>query len=255
MVSQDVFDRVVKSLRSLERRHGVRVLYACESGSRAWGFASSDSDYDVRFLYVHSRDWYLAVEEGRDVIEEPMAGDLDVCGWDLRKALRLLRKSNPALMEWLSSPVVYAGEQVFHDELRELAAACFSPLQCFRHYQSMAQGHARKYLAQDQVRLKKYLYTLRPLLACRWIERGLGQPAMQLDQLIAAVLPEPEVRAALGELVSAKREGEELESGPRVEVLSGFVETELLRLSGVTFADAPPPAADSLDRFFLRQLA
>ncbi len=148
------------------------------------------------------------------MIEEPLSGDLDVCGWDLRKALRLLRRSNPALMEWLNSPVVYAGEQVFHEELRELAVACFSPLRCFRHYQSMAEGHARKYLAQGQVRRKKYLYALRPLLACRWIERGLGYPAMQLDQLIEAVLPEPDVRAALGELVSAKRHGRNWSPGP-----------------------------------------
>lgn len=254
MVSQDVFDRVVRSLRCLEVRHGVRVFYACESGSRAWGFASGDSDYDVRFLYVHSRDWYLSVEEGRDVIEEPLSGDMDVNGWDLRKALRLLRKSNPALMEWLRSPVVYAGEPVFHEKMCELASAHFSPLRCFRHYLSMAEGHARKYLARDQVRLKKYLYTLRPLLACRWIERGLGQPAMQLDRLIAAVLPEPDVRKAVNELVNAKRQGNELEMGFRIEVLSGFVEAELMRLSGVTVADAPCPDANSLDRFFCGQL-
>ncbi len=231
----------------------MRVLYACESGSRAWGFSSSDSDYDVRFLYVHPRDWYLTVNEGRDVIEEPLSEELDVSGWDLRKALRLLGKSNPSLMEWLSSPIVYVGERAFHDELRALAAAQFSPERCFRHYQSMAESHARKYLAQDRVRLKKYLYTLRPLLACRWVEYGLGQPAMRFDELVNAVLPDGDVRDALDRLVESKRAGEELEAGPRIEVLSHFVEAELRRLADVAFAETGCPDGGLLDEFFRRQ--
>ena len=101
MNGNEVTQRVRNALAQVEAEQNVRVLYACESGSRAWGFASRDSDYDVRFLYVHRRDWYLSVEQGRDVIERPIADDLDVSGWELRKALRLLRKSNPPLLEWL----------------------------------------------------------------------------------------------------------------------------------------------------------
>jgi len=101
MVSLKVFNSVGKELRRIEQTYDVRVLYACESGSRAWGFASQDSDYDVRFLYVHSRDWYLSIEDRRDVIEEPISEGLDISGWELRKTLRLLRKSNPPLLEWL----------------------------------------------------------------------------------------------------------------------------------------------------------
>lgn len=81
--------QVQTELTRIERESGVRVLLAVESGSRAWGFASPDSDYDVRFLYAHPRDWYVSVFEGRDVIEQMLPGDLDVSGWDLRKALRL----------------------------------------------------------------------------------------------------------------------------------------------------------------------
>ena len=104
MHGNEVFQRVRQALAQVEAERNVRVLFACESGSRAWGFASRDSDYDVRFLYVHRRDWYLSVEDRRDVIEQPIADDLDVSGWELRKALRLLRKSNPPLLEWLKSP-------------------------------------------------------------------------------------------------------------------------------------------------------
>ena len=98
-VAEAVRTRVEAELSRLETEHQVTVLFACESGSRAWGFASPDSDYDVRFLYVHRLPWYLQVEPGRDVIERPLDDELDVCGRELRKALYLLRRSNPTLLE------------------------------------------------------------------------------------------------------------------------------------------------------------
>src|SRR4051794_14574214 len=107
MSEMNVSQRVSAALLAVEHEKDVRVLYACESGSRAWGFASRDSDYDVPFLYVHERDWYLSVDDRRDVLEYPLRDELDVSGWELRKALRLLRKSNPPLLEWLNSPMVY----------------------------------------------------------------------------------------------------------------------------------------------------
>ena len=137
-----------------------------QSGSRAWGFASRDSDYDVRFLYVHRQDWYLSVEDRRDVIELPISEDLDVSGWELRKALRLLRKSNPPLLEWLKSPIVYRYDPAFAAEFGALAAEFYSPRRCFAHYLHMAFGNWRDYLrGRESVSLKKYLYVFRPLLA------------------------------------------------------------------------------------------
>ncbi|MCA1963199.1 MAG: nucleotidyltransferase domain-containing protein, partial [Prosthecobacter sp.] len=138
MQNNEVFQRVRNALARLEAERNVRVLYACESGSRAWGFASHDSDYDVRFLYVHQSDWYLSVEDRRDVIEEPLNDELDISGWELRKALRLLRKSNPPLLEWLKSPVVYQREAVFARESGELSKRFHSPRRCFSHYLHMA---------------------------------------------------------------------------------------------------------------------
>jgi len=141
MVSLKVFNSVGEELRRIEQAYDVRVLYACESGSRAWGFASQDSDYDVRFIYVHSRDWYLSIEDRRDVIEEPIREGLDLSGWELRKTLRLLRKSNPPLLEWLKSPVVYAWDEAFVADFRQLADEYYSPARCFQHYLHMAFGH------------------------------------------------------------------------------------------------------------------
>lgn len=226
--THQVTQRVREALNRLESEKNVRVLYACESGSRAWGFASQDSDYDVRFLYVHPRDWYLSVEDRRDVIEYPLTDELDVSGWELRKALRLLRKSNPALLEWLRSPVVYRSDSSFTEAFRELAASFYSPRQCFMHYLKMAYGNRRHYLqGREEVSLKKYLYVFRPVLACRWIERELGQPPMLFSELVAGVLEESEVRESLAQLVSRKQAGTELDKERPDSVLSGFLEREL----------------------------
>lgn len=136
-------ERVLDELERIEREHDVVVLYACESGSRAWGFASPDSDYDVRFVYVHQPEWYQRVEEPRDVIERPLSDELDISGWELRKALRLTRKSNPALLEWLGSPLVYREEPGVREELLWLGSAFHSVPGSRHHYLSMARKNYR----------------------------------------------------------------------------------------------------------------
>jgi len=253
MKDHEVFPRVRDALARIEAERNVRVLFACESGSRAWGFASRDSDYDVRFLYVHQRDWYLSVEDRRDVIEQPLDDELDVSGWELRKALRLLRKSNPPLLEWLKSPVVYGCDPAFVAEFRALAEEFYSPRRCFAHYLHMAFGNWRHYLlGREQVSLKKYLYVFRPLLACRWIERQLGQVPMLFAELVEGVLEEAEVRAALDVLVARKRSAEELAVAPPVEALSRFIAGELSRLEALREPAESAGEVEELNRFFRR---
>ncbi len=253
MHENEVFQRVRDALAQVEAERNVRVLYACESGSRAWGFASRDSDYDVRFLYVHQRDWYLSVEDRRDVIEQPIANDLDVSGWDLRKALRLLRKSNPPLLEWLKSPVVYRCDPVFTFEFNALAANFYSPRRCFAHYLHMAFRNWRDYLRnREEVSLKKYLYVFRPLLACRWIERQSSPVPMLFAELVEGVLDEAEVRAALEELVERKRLAEELTVAPAIAVLSRFLDEELPRLETLAEAEDAAGEVEELNGFFRR---
>ena len=251
-MTQSVSEQVCAALKRIENERRVRVLYACESGSRAWGFASRNSDYDVRFLYVHDRDWYLSIEDRRDVIEEQLENDLDVSGWELRKALRLLRKSNPPLLEWLKSPIVYQQDAAFVSEFDKLAADYYSPQRCFAHYLHMALGNVREYLSGDTVWLKKYLYVLRPMLACRWIERQGGQVPMLFDELGAKGVEEPEGREAIERLVARKKEGEELDREPKIEALSRFIETELPRLESIVPPDDAASDVESLNRFFRR---
>lgn len=98
---------ITEKLNEIEEKENVKILHAVESGSRAWGFASPDSDYDVRFIYVRKKEDYLTLCEKSDVIEWQLDETLDINGWDLKKALQLFHKSNATLFEWSNSPIVY----------------------------------------------------------------------------------------------------------------------------------------------------
>jgi predicted nucleotidyltransferase len=230
-------EKIRARLKDIETEKGVRVLYACESGSRAWGFPSVDSDYDVRFVYLHPRDWYLSInlEHKRDVIERPVGHQLDISGWDLRKALQLLRKCNPPLMEWLGSPIVYWDEFTIAARMRELMSKYFSPVACLYHYLHMAQGNYRDYLKGPEVWIKKYFYILRPILAINWIERGFGVAPTEFQVLVEQVVDTPKLKEEIGKLIEAKRRGEELDRGPRIAPISEFIEGELARLENKRF--------------------
>ena len=251
MASSEIEREIHGSLDQIERERDVRVLFACESGSRGWGFASQDSDYDVRFIYVHRPEWYLSVEPHRDVIELPISGLLDVNGWELRKSLRLLRKSNPALLEWLSSPIVYRERPSIMRGYRALLPSYYSAIACMHHYLSMAQRNFREYLQTEQVRTKKYLYVLRPVLACRWIEAGLGVVPMQFATLCEAVAPEDSaVREAIDALMAQKKAGFESDREPRIEVLNTFLAAELARFDSLQLQPPKKPGMEELNRFF-----
>jgi predicted nucleotidyltransferase len=176
VIDEAIAEEVRRRLDHVEMSEGVRILLAVESGSRAWGFPSRDSDYDVRFVYIHPPEWYLSVDADlhRDVIERPILDEIDLSGWEIRKALLLFAKSNPPLLEWLSSPLVYRDTKTLASRLRDLLPAYYAPNASLYHYLHMAQGNFKDYLRGDVVWVKKYFYVLRPLLAVRWIEQGRG---------------------------------------------------------------------------------
>jgi uncharacterized protein len=197
-------DAIVDALRDIEMELDVRVLLAVESGSRAWGFASPDSDYDARFIYVHPLDWYLGVLEQRDVIERMLPGDLDVSGWELRKALRLFSKCNLALNEWIGSPIVYSEAEGFRAQLAALVPAYFNAISGVHHYCKMAGSALDGHLRDGKIGIKKIFYVLRPLLACRWIEARQAQPPTEFDRLLAAAWVSDEERSWIGGLLEQK---------------------------------------------------
>lgn len=246
--------RIQEVLSSIKAKHGVRILYACESGSRGWGFESADSDWDVRFIYCHPRDWYLSVEEGRDVIELPIDDLLDVNGWDLRKSLRLMKKSNPVLLEWLSSPIVYQEDAKAMVVYRSLVQDFYQPAACLHHYLHMAKGNFREYLQGETVWLKKYFYVLRPVLACVWIERGLGVVPMAFDDLVAGVVRDVELKESITKLTELKRSGAEMDNGVRIPVIHSFLESEIARLGevavGMPKLPVPVELQEKMDRYY-----
>jgi uncharacterized protein len=174
-IEVDINTTIATELQQLERAHQIQILYACESGSRAWGFPSPDSDYDVRFIYLRPLEWYLSIDDRPDTILDPRgyANDLpvnsllDINGWDLRKALKLFKGSNSAIYEWIQSPIIYQSQQGLTDRLRDLAPSYYTCRAGIHHYLNMTIGCYRKHLQTDVVKLKKYFYALRPILAAK----------------------------------------------------------------------------------------
>ena len=250
-VSRDVILRV---LQDIVNKNDVWIIHACESGSRAWGFASEDSDYDVRFIYVRKPEWYMSidVERKRDVIELPPDKVLDVSGWDFRKALQLLRKSNPPLLEHLGSPVIYNEDEPVMREFRDLARQYYSPSACAYHYLHMARGNVREYLKGDEVWLKKYLYVIRPLLAVKWIEDGFEGPVPTMFfDLVDQVVTQVPLYNEINNLVCMKQEGHELGRGPAIPIIDEFIRVELARLEGPKWAKKPDDiGVEPLNEFF-----
>ena len=228
-IPQHTYTEILKRIKAAEQEHNVKVLYAIESGSRAWGFASPNSDFDVRFIYVHPRDWYLTidVEDKRDVIEYPIVDEIDINGWDIRKALKLLWRSNPGIVEWLQSPIVYVDDGIFAPAARALLPDVYSPAKGIYHYRSMAKTNYRGYLKEDIVPLKKYFYVLRPLLSIKWLEK-FQTPAPIEFHLLRELLTEfPQVNEEIEFLLERKKQSMEKELAPAIPALNQFIEDTL----------------------------
>jgi len=231
MILDKIKKEILHRLRQTEEQENVRILMAIESGSRAWGFASSNSDYDVRFIYVRPKDWYVAVdfEEKRDVIEYPIVDDIDLNGWDVRKALRLFRKSNPTFVEWLQSPITYINTGVFREKALALLPEIYSLEKGIYHYRSMAKTNYRGYLRSKKVPLKKYFYVLRPLLSIKWIETKNLPAPIEIHRLLELV-EDKKLLQAIEDLLEKKKAHKEMALSPAVPVLNDFIERELSRL-------------------------
>jgi predicted nucleotidyltransferase len=198
-------ETILEQLTVIEQKQGVKILFACESGSRAWGFASPDSDYDVRFIYARPQTDYLGIRNRKDVIDLPVNPVLDINGWDIRKALQLFLKSNPPLYEWLQSPIVYKEEGGFARELRQHMPGYFSHRAGCHHYLSMARNTLENHLQGDQLRLKKYFYALRPALACGWILEKNTLPPMEFS-LLRTLVTDAKWNEAVVDLLQQKRQ-------------------------------------------------
>lgn len=249
--------RVLQELDAIELEYNVKILYACESGSRAWGFASTNSDYDVRFVYVPRIDWHIDLDQPRAVIDRQVPElDLDMSGWALGKTLGLMRKSNPALLEWIGSPLVYC--YTLREELAELKSLAlnrFKPEAALGHYMSMTHSTYQRFIAgEEEVIYKKYFYCLRPIFAVEWTRKHGTMPPTEYYKLVDDYSPPPALQHALAELMVMKRGGEETRTGPRLVELDRFIESKLAEYSKIIPPDTEKPDDDPLNDFYRRMV-
>lgn len=239
---RDIQKEIQENLDAIEQQNNVRILLAVESGSRAWGFASLDSDYDVRFIYVQDTREYLRIDAKKDTIEWQLDEVLDINGWDLKKALLAFAKGNPNVMEWSNSPIVYRKDPAW-EGIRRTAFKYFSEKSALCHYYGTANNTYQSFLTGDMIRYKKYFYALRPLLCCRWIERYHEAPPMEFDRLLTLYSEdEPglthELYKAIQELLQRKVTTDEKELNLQMPEIIGFIQDECLRQKQIS--DAAP---------------
>jgi len=193
--------RILEKLAEIERERNIEILFAVESGSRAWGFASPDSDYDIRFVYKHKTDWYLNLWEQKDTVQFMTEDELDGSGWDIRKALKLLSKSNASLLGWLFSPIVYRNSGTFLEEMKTVANANFNPVAGFFHYHSMNKNFEET-LGSQEMTLKSYFYAIRTALCANWIYKKETIPPVAFRKLYS--LLDEDSCVLLDELIELK---------------------------------------------------
>lgn len=250
---------ITAQIDNLATQHQVKLLWACESGSRAWGFASPDSDYDGRFLFLHPRDAYSSPWDPADEIRADLAGDLDFVGWDLRKALRLAYKSNPPLLEWLQSPIVYAQAPAFHAEFLALARSAFCAKECARVYLGTARSASENFLPDGRIKIKKLFYILRPLLAARWALHSSTLMPMTFAELCDPLEAEASLRPvlqAIQELEVCKSQAVEGELYEPAPLLRAFIDDLTLdcRERYVTLPECPAPPKEPFEQFYRHAL-
>lgn len=217
---------ILEKLAAIEKEHAIRILYACESGSRAWGFHSPDSDYDVRFIYIHEPDHYFGIEDRKDFIQLPVNEELDIVGYDIRKMLKLFRASNAKIFEWIQSPVVYKVEPSFHEGITALIDEYYSPRAGIHHYTGLTRNTLDNDLQSEEVKLKKYFYALRPVLAAKWIAVKMKCPPMEFHSL-RAMSEDADVNARIDRLLEKKVQVSE---GYRIEkdaVLNEYIRAQM----------------------------
>ena len=257
---RNIEKEIQAALDAVEEKYNVKILYAIESGSRAWGFASPDSDYDVRFIYMQKIEEYLRLDPGKDVIEWQLDEVLDINGWDLKKALLAYAKGNPNVMEWANSPIVYRRTEewgCFDKMIRQF----FSEKASVCHYYGTANSTYHGFLMGDKVKYKKYLYALRPLLCCIWIEKTHSIPPMRFEELLTLFDGtqnglDDELFRAIELLLERKAVTEESELNEHIPEIIDFIKTEIPKQKEIsdTIPDDRKKDYSDLNEAFYNQL-
>jgi predicted nucleotidyltransferase len=250
-----IIEEIKRKLAEIEEKENVTILFAVESGSRAWGFASPDSDFDVRFVYKRNNiNDYLKLEGIRDVIEWELNDIYDINGWDLNKTLKLVHSSNPVIFEWADSPIVYK-ETPFLDEFRQFIRSYFMTIKGTHHYLHMAERNYEMYLDDEEIKLKKYFYVLRPILALRYVLHHRTNPPMLFEELVKAELKDEVVKEEVDRLLDAKKNSPELGTSRKIPILNDYIQKELVLLKNeVNSLSKEQTSWDELNDFFIKTI-
>ena len=219
----DTKDLIGNRLLEIEQEHSITIMYACESGSRAWGFASPDSDFDIRFVYKRQLTDYLVLRDHPDTLEFPIADNLDFGGWDLKKFLNHVGKSNCVMFEWLQSPIVYCNRSGFQQKYRTVIDNCFEPRATLNHYLGLTKRTLLEFGDAQEVNIKKYFYILRPVLAALWIHEKNAIPPMEFGSLLSGLRIPDKVLSAIAALRKSKQSAVESEMIRRNGPIEDFV--------------------------------
>ena len=204
-VKEGMKEKIQRYLTQLEKDNKIEILLACETGSRAWGFPSPDSDYDIRIIYKHQKDWYLGLVEEKDsLVEFYENNEIDISGWDFRKCLRLLIKSNPALLERIQSPIIYLAKPGFLMEINSLSNQFYSRISTLHHYLGMAKKALSEINELEEYKLKKFFYALRAATACLWILEKEEKPPIEFRIMLDELKIDPIIKVRIQELISLK---------------------------------------------------
>ena len=202
---QEMENVILGHLHAIEQEHDVKVLLAVATGSRAWGWDSPSSDWDVRFIYVHKPEWYFKIESQRDVIEKMTDDNVDLAGWELRKALYLLKRNNPSLLEWLNSSTVFCSDEEFGCRIHEIEANFFNPVKSMYHYNGMYNKYNERYFGEDGFPIKGFIYYLRGVLSCKWIETRMSLPPTRFSDLLDATVEDQKIRSMIDDVIKIKK--------------------------------------------------
>lgn len=218
--------KIVNYLKQIEKDKNVEILLACETGSRAWGFPSPDSDFDIRFIYKHKIDWYLNLNEQKDTIEMMFENnEIDLSGWDIKKTLQLLWKSNAPLLERIQSPIVYFANAIFLTEINILARNTYSKIATMHHYLSMSKKIFSEIVDKEDVKLKKLFYALRTAVACKWIMEKDGIPPIVFQTMLEELEIEYAIKNRIYQLIELKETKDESYFHQKEKGINMFIES------------------------------
>ncbi|OON96738.1 MAG: hypothetical protein ATN36_04850 [Epulopiscium sp. Nele67-Bin005] len=243
--------QIKEKLAQIEEQKNVKIIYAIESGSRAWGFASPNSDYDVRFIYVRDTEFYLKLNKQRSVIEWQLDDIFDINGWDVKKACELLYKSNPTILEWCNSPIIYKETPEFQ-RFRQVALEYFRPKVVAYHYLSIAKKDYCSNLQNENIKLKSYFYILRALLSCRWTLEIQSAPPIEF-RILAEKYLDGEKLNIVKNLIEVKACANEANHVEKISLLDNYICMEIHQMENklLSFEKSQKNSWDDINKLFL----